>query len=249
MNETHLINELKHIPGVKIPENIMDLLNEYRSNKNNLPASLIVSIPQIAILTHPAPVQEKLLPKPSCPLPYFPNMTYTGCKAIRLNHKLYTPCGQIVISNGFCKVCIKSGPKYGTLEDRKKCLPCEYKTPNGESPLNYGNVMEKLFITREEAIREASKWKQTIPEEQFEIIKKKRGRKKKIDTIITSDEELIPEVKKERRGRPTKENHLITEREVNDEDIKGELFRSGNGELVIKGFDGKFYDIKTGKEL
>lgn len=248
MDEARFMDELKQIPGVQIPENIMDLLHDYRDNKNELSTSSLVSIKQIA--PPPAPILETLLSKPSCPLPYFPNMTYTGCKAIRLNHKLYTPCGQQVVSNGFCKVCIKSEPKYGTLDERKKCLPCEYKTPTGESPINYGNVMEKLFITREEATREASKWKQTIPEEQFEIIKKKRGRKKKIDTVVTSDEELVPEVKKEKRGRPTKENHLITEREDSgDEDIKGELFRSGNGELVIKGYDGKFYDIASGKEL
>ena len=41
------------------------------------------------------------------------------------------------------------GPKYGTLEDRKRCLPSEYKTYNGDAPINYGNVMEKLYISRD----------------------------------------------------------------------------------------------------
>ena len=43
-------------------------------------------------------IKEKKLVKPTCPLPYFPNLEYTGCKALRVNHKLYTPCGQDIVS-------------------------------------------------------------------------------------------------------------------------------------------------------
>ena len=38
--------------------------------------------------------------------------------------------------------------------------------------------MEKLYITREEAEREAAKWGQVIPEEYFKVIKKTRTQEK-----------------------------------------------------------------------
>jgi hypothetical protein len=229
MSELALITELKKINGVSIPDNILELLKEYRLKCN------IVGV-------------NKLI-KPTCPLPYFPNLEYSGCKALRVNHKLYTPCGNDIVSDGFCKTCVTNlGRKYGTLEDRRRCLPSEFVLENGEGPINYGNVMDKLLIGREEAIREAAKWGQEIPEEQFEVIKKKRGRKKKVDQVICSDEELNNEPPEKKRGRPTKMAVEMQEREPNEE-IKGELFKSGNGEIILKGYDGKFYDLVSGSEL
>ncbi len=52
-------------------------------------------------------------------------------------------------------------------------MPCDFIALNGDKPIQYGNVMEKLYITREEAEREAAKWGQIIPEEYFKVIKKK----------------------------------------------------------------------------
>lgn len=206
-----LISELKQIDGVKIPENIMELLKEDRDIKEEIKEE----------------VKEKKLVKPSCPLPYFPNLEYTGCKALRVNHKLYTPCGQDILCGEYCKTCINSGLKLGTLEDRKNCMPSDFIALNGDKPIQYGNVMEKLYITREEAEREAAKWGQIIPEEYFKVIKKKRGRKKKVEKIVVSDEEL----------------------NIENDEIRGELFKTKDGNIILKGYDGKYYNLLNGAEI
>ena len=190
---------------------------------------LISELKEIDVVKMPKNIMEikgKKLVKPTCPLPYFPNLEYTGCKALRVNHKLYTPCGQDIVSGEYCKTCINSGLKLGTLEDRKKCLPCDFIALNGEKPIQYGNVMEKLYITREEAEREAAKWGQVIPEEYFKVIKK-RGRKKKVEKIVVSDEEL----------------------NIENDEIRGELFKTNDGNIILKGYDQKYYNLLNGAEI
>jgi hypothetical protein len=65
--------------------------------------------------------------------------------------------------------------------------------------------MEKLKITKREAILEASRFNLTIPEEEFNILVKKRGRPKKqkslsnvvYDTDDSEEEEELPKINKE----------------------------------------------------
>ena len=83
------------------------------------------------------------------------------------------------------------------------------------SPVCYGNVMEKLKITRQQAEEAVAEFSahfpsmngMTIPEEQFEIVKKPRGRpkKEKTDPLPESD----PEKVKKPRGRPKKEKTVV----------------------------------------
>mgnify|MGYP003312448102 FL=1 len=115
-------------------------------------------------------------------------------EGVRLNHGLYTQCQMVKEGDTcFCKTCNKQAaanatgkPTYGTIQDRI-AAGANYKDPKGKSPVNYGNVMEKLGITRETAMAEAEKYGMVIPEEQFQVIKRKQGRPKTKTT--TSDTE------------------------------------------------------------
>jgi len=156
-------------------------------------------------------------------LPFCGSKCLYNCEAIRLNHGLYSQCTNSGTeeTNGYsmCKTCIKQTeknsngkPTYGYISDRVD-LGKDFRDPKGKEPVLYGNIMEKLNISREDAIKEAEKQGLKIPEEQFEVKKAKRGRpKKEVVTADTSDSETeeAKEAKdakeaKEHRGRPKKE--------------------------------------------
>jgi hypothetical protein len=70
--------------------------------------------------------------------------------------------------------------------------------------------MEKLNITKEDAIKAATELGLTIPENQFEVKKAQRGRPKKDTTAIdTSDSEAETKSEK-KRGRPKKEKKVVS---------------------------------------
>ena len=114
-------------------------------------------------------------------LPFCGKIHESCCKAILKNGGLYSQClSDPKSGEDYCTACygkaIKSGgvPPFGNIEDR---LDSDYKDKDGNSPITYGNYMASKKITREEAEAEAEKWECTIPEEQFTVIKKKKGRK------------------------------------------------------------------------
>jgi len=110
-------------------------------------------------------------------------------------------------------------PTYGYIDERIE-LGTTFTDPKGKSPVQYGNIMEKLKITREEAEKEAEKQGLIIPEEQFEVKKARRGRPKKDTTTVdTSSSEDDPP--KKARGRTKKEKPI--ENTSTGEDIIKEL--------------------------
>lgn len=153
--------------------------------------------------------------KSKIPLPFCGEKCSENCEAIRLNHCLYTQCTNpgTEEKSGYlmCKTCIKQTeknsngkPTYGYISDRVK-LGADFRDPKGKEPVLYGNIMEKLNISRDDAIKEAEKQGLTIPEEQFEVKKAKRGRpKKEVVTVDTSGSET-EEPKKETKDEPKKE--------------------------------------------
>lgn len=228
-----LLNELNNIDGVILPDNIEKLLmnkleskktcekeKENEDNKN---------------------IRDKILDS-QVPLPYLKDYKYTGCKNLKSNHKLFTPCCQEVYKDGFCKLCIKNQVKYGLLENRNDK---NFKALTGESPVHYGNVLEKLKITSEEVHRELLKYNQTIIPSELLSIKKKRGRKPKSVVVNSSDEEtneLMPEIL---RGRP---KETVNECEIMDDRIEsGELLKDSSGKLFMKLSNGEIFDL-TGKK-
>jgi len=161
---------------------------------------------------------ERLVP--SIPLPYCGNGPEDWCTAIRLNHNLFTQCTMLkVVEGSYCKTCqnqyTKNGsPTYGTIEARGVK---NWTSPKGKSVINYGNVMDKLNITRDQAIVEAAKFGWEISEEQFVVCKAKKGRPSKKSS--TSDTESEKSEKKP-RGRPRKQKKVVSNSAAGDDLIK-----------------------------
>ena len=70
--------------------------------------------------------------------------------------------------------------------------------------MNYGNVMLKLDIKKEDAIAEAAKFGWEIADEQFEVVKAKKGRPAKAKA------EKDPNAAPKKRGRPKKTKKVAT---------------------------------------
>tara|TARA_Y100000389_G_C17369348_1_gene468131 strand:+ start:41 stop:928 length:888 start_codon:yes stop_codon:yes gene_type:complete len=161
-------------------------------------------------------------------LPFCGKIENGKCHGIRLNHGLYTQCTNDATimerEYGLCKTCNGQAeknsdgrPTYGYIKERLD-MGKDYRDKKGKAPTNYGNIMEKLNITRREAEREAANQGVEIPEEQFQVIKGTRGRPKK-STIANdtsgSEDDQSTETKRG-RGRPKKEK---TVKEANGEDL------------------------------
>ena len=149
--------------------------------------------------------------KPSIPIPFVGTVDDTRCHAIRLDHGLHTQCWNNKMDSGdYCTTCQKhadkntSGkPNYGDIRDRLTCGLLEFRDPKGKRTVSYGNVIEKLGISKQAAIDEATKFGIQIPDELWEVVKAKRGRPKK-DVSVVSDTESEASEPKKRRGRPKK---------------------------------------------
>ena len=151
---------------------------------------------------------------PSVPLPFCGKIEESWCQAIKSNHKMFTQCRNDKVYGIFCKGCATNAkknegkPTYGVIQDR---LNKDYTDKNGKKPKNYGNVMKTLDITREAAEAEAKKLGWTIPEEQFNLVVTKPGRKKGSKTS-TSSSDNEQEVKDEE----------VKDEEVQDEEVQDE---------------------------
>ena len=156
------------------------------------------------------------------PLPFCGVKIDGCCEGIRLNHGLYTQCTNDPIDedNNLCKTCnnqkdknSNGEPTYGYIDNRIK-LGDKFKDPKGKAPIKYGNIMNKLNITRNEAEREAANIGLVIPEDEFKVKKSQRGRPKKNtmanDTSGSDDDDDVASNKsdnlKKPRGRPKKES-------------------------------------------
>jgi hypothetical protein len=149
------------------------------------------------------------------PLPYCGKINEECCHGIRLNHGLMTQCGMLRNANEeYCKTC--------DIQSRKNSngLPTNgnitmrgdegWRTPGGKQPVAYGNVMEKLGITQEAAMRAAQCAGVTISEDQFIKRAAQRGRPSKKVGASTSDTESEDDPKKKKkRGRPKKDKKVV----------------------------------------
>lgn len=144
-----------------------------------------------------APKAKKL--KPKFALPWTGVVNETLCKGIKANNALFTQCTMEPESEGarYCSTCQKQAdtnpngkPSAGTVEDRMDVGPLDYVGPkDGVKVYTYGSFLKKKKITREEAVAEAAKFGIEIPEYQFEVVERKRGRpsKKNGTTAAASD--------------------------------------------------------------
>jgi hypothetical protein len=145
-------------------------------------------------------VYENQYVKSKFVLPYCGKIYNNICYGMRKNHGLYTQCPNKKYKNGYCKICFKSSlnsptekPVHGDIRDRER-LKKENKLIG---LMNYGNVIYKLNISRKDVNIELNRLNISIPEEEFEIKKKRRGRPKTVkqtnNVVYDTDEEVEEE--------------------------------------------------------
>jgi hypothetical protein len=152
--------------------------------------------------------RNKKITKQQLIIPFCGIIFDNRCYAMRKNHGLYTQCRNKPSVDGYCTICYSASlnspsekPPRGDIRERSELI----KQKRLPGLLKYGNIMEKLKITKREAILEASRFNLTIPEEEFNILVKKRGRPKKqkslsnvvYDTDDSEEEEELPKINKE----------------------------------------------------
>ena len=141
-------------------------------------------------------------------LPFCGEVNEEICFGVKKNHSLFTQCRNNKESGkDLCKTCGKKDLPFGTIQERNVVTKEEFESAYKVKIANYGNVMQKLKIEKEDALKEAERLGLTIPEEQFEVTKSNRGRPKKSVIVSDSDEEEKP---KKSRGRPKKEKKLVS---------------------------------------
>ena len=153
--------------------------------------------------------------KPSMPLPFCGSINEETCYGIKYNHGLHTQCTNT--KNGlseYCKTCEKQTeknangkPNCGDIRDRLTCGLLEFRDPKGRETISYGTLIQKLGLDKDAAMREASKFDITIPEEHWNVVKKSRGRPKKVVEVSDTDSD-VP--KKKGRGRPKKVKDIVS---------------------------------------
>jgi hypothetical protein len=142
---------------------------------------------------------------PTTVLPFCGEVMKDCCQGIRPNHGLFTQCQMTKLTGKeYCKTCNKQAeesetkkPKNGNINDRVNNP--DWRSPDGKTPKNYGNVMKKLNISRTQADESATMMGWTIPETEYEFKKSKAGRPKSPATSDTDDEAPA-----KKRGRPAK---------------------------------------------
>ena len=147
--------------------------------------------------------------KPEIQLPFCGTVEDTWCKAVRFNHGLHTQCTNGPIgSSEYCKTCGKSAansasgkPTYGDIRDRLTGPLLSYRDPKGKLTTCYANVAAKQGLDIKRAQEVATTFGWTIPADQLEVVKTKRGR--------PAVEKTNVKVAAKKRGRPTKKNVVV----------------------------------------
>ena len=126
------------------------------------------------------------------PLPFIKEYVNVDCcQGLVFNRGLFTQCLKNRLENVlFCNSCQTEAnknafgqPNCGMVETRIASDLYAFKDPNGRSPISYLLFLNKLNLSINTAVEEATKLNITIPIEHFDIIKtdkKSKGRPKKI---------------------------------------------------------------------
>ena len=133
------------------------------------------------------------------PMPFDGIIRSECCKAVRMNHGLYTQC--INKAEEVCSSCMSEGEKndgelpYGKIEERI-AAGSEFKDSKGRKPTPYAKVVQKLKLSKEEVMSYAESIGVTLDECELEmpVTEKKignddgkRGRPKKSGKVIEVD--------------------------------------------------------------
>ena len=125
----------------------------------------------------------------SVPLPFTGIIYQQRCKAVRVNHGLFTQCQNRLTDGVYCGTCIKhvknGEPEHGNIHGR---LAEAWVSPAGRTPVPYPHVLGKLGISPEVARHQAQQLGVDIESHLFETAKAKRGRparvKKKLQKAV-----------------------------------------------------------------
>jgi hypothetical protein len=225
------------------------------------------------------PSKKATYVKPKHPLPWTGHVVDTWCKGLRPNHGMLSQCTQGIKSDGFCNTCFKQfqtkgRTKCGTVEDRI-AADVEGKTyfnpETGKAAVKMGSILSKLKTTKEAAIAEGLKFGIEIPETEFEVSKKRKGRppaekpknkdEDKLDALIakavssvtstseSEEEEAKPEEPKQEEAKPEEQKPEEPKQEepkpeeANDDDAIYNAETDDEEEVDVKWFEheGKKY--------
>ena len=184
---------------------------------------------------------------PNVLLPFCGVVNDSWCEGVRLNHDLFIQCTNERAGELYCKTCEKQAsanssgkPTYGNINERR----LSDVTINKKRVSHYGNVMERLNISREEAEAEASRFGWTIPEEQFGVKKLARGRAKK---LVDLKEKKCEKVSCGRgRGRPKSDKKTVNSSASND--LIGDLVTKAKSRIEFEDESNSEVDVVTTSE-
>ena len=143
-------------------------------------------------------VKEKY-EKPKIMLPWTGKRKEKWCNALKPNGGLLSQCSNEGKKDGFCtthhkELTEKGKLRCGTVDDRLKADKegVTFLNPsNGKAAEVYAVYMAKAKIKKEDAIAEATRLGLTIPEKEFVIPEKKKGRPKKAKKNGTKGEDEL----------------------------------------------------------
>ena len=139
----------------------------------------------------------------------------TKCKAIKCNGNLFTQCTMAPFAEGerYCLTCKGQAetngngkPSGGTVEDRMATGPLDYVGPkNGVKVYSFANFLLKKGISHEDAKKEAERLGIEIPDYQWDLQVRKRGRpSKKGSSAAVSDTSSGSEAEEASAEKPKK---------------------------------------------
>ena len=184
---------------------------------------------------------------PKVLLPFCGVVNESWCEGVRLSHDLFIQCTNERAGELYCKTCEKQAcanssgkPSYGNINDRR----LSDVLISGKKVSHYGNVMERLKISREEAVAEASRFGWTIPEEQFGVKKVARGRAKK---LVDIKEKKCEKVSSGRgRGRPKSDKKTVNSSASSD--LIGDLVTKAKSRIEFEDESNSEVDVVTTSE-
>ena len=141
-------------------------------------------------------LKEKVLVMKKIPRPWLGELNHVNCKALRVNHGLFTQCEMIPGEGGkYCGTCVKNlregEPQYGSVYDRLTCKGKYKKEVKGKvrEEESYEVVIKKLNLD-EEIVRAQAKLEGWIG-----VLEKKCSKIDRMDipksiAVVESDEEI-----------------------------------------------------------
>ena len=168
--------------------------------------------------------ESKQEEKDKIPMPWTGQADFTTCVGLKAQYGLFIQCGKasdmssasFQIDNHECRFCNDCSKKcdengkhaVGTIEERIEAGVGKYvNAKTGKKETMYIEVLEKMKITKEEALESAARRGFQIPDWMLEKAEKKRGRPATTATSVVADkidtgDETKPETKEKKPRQP-----------------------------------------------